>query len=310
MPYYIGLRQLGSTLGPVVMSVARAVHDAESIILRLPGVIGSIGAAICVGTRRRYSVEVVGDPREVLAAGVLGAGRLLASAAAGYLRWAVRGADAVLYATTATLQSRYPARPGAVSTGMANVVLGPEAFASQPRRHPAGRADILAIGSHEQHYKGHDVLLRAVRRLLDDGVDVNATIVGGGRAHVDIQRVVGSLGLGEHVVLTGAIDDRARLVALLDEATVFVMPSRTEGLPRALVEAMAQVCLRSAAMSAESRSSSTPGGSCRLVTTARSPVPSPTCSPARSGGRSSPAATSTWHVDSGSTTCVDASRRG
>ena len=77
LPYYVGLRQLGSTLVPLVVSVARAVNDASSIILRLPGVIGSIGAAVCAALHRRYAVEVVGDPREVLAAGVLGSARQL-----------------------------------------------------------------------------------------------------------------------------------------------------------------------------------------------------------------------------------------
>ncbi len=241
LPYYVGLRQLGSTLVPLVVSVARAVNDANSIILRLPGVIGSIGAAVCAALHRRYAVEVVGDPGELLAAGVLGsAGKLLATAAAGYTRWAVRGADAVLYATTQTLQGRYPARSGSVSVGMANVVLHEDCFVAEPRRHVAGRSKILAIGSQEQRYKGHDVLLRAVRRLLDDGMQVDVTIVGGGRAHDEIRQLVISLGLGERVTLTGVINDRSRLIVLFDEATVFAMPSRTEGLPRALVEAMAR----------------------------------------------------------------------
>jgi phosphatidylinositol alpha-1,6-mannosyltransferase len=84
------------------------------------------------------------------------------------------------------------------------------------------------------------VLLRAVRRLLDAGVDVEAVIVGGGRMHVELQELAWSSGVANRVRFTGVIQDRARLVAELDRATVFAMPSRTEGLPRALVEAMAR----------------------------------------------------------------------
>lgn len=241
LPYYVGVRQLGSTLFPLVVSVARAVRDAESIILRLPGVIGSLGAAACVVLRRRYAVEVIGDPREVLAAGVLGGiGRLLASAAAIHMRWVARRADAVLYVTTETLQRRYPARHGSVSIGVSDVVLGADAFAAGPRRSHAGCARVVTIGTQEQSYKGHDVLIRAIGCMLDNGLDVTATIVGGGRTHLELRRLVTSLGLGERVTLTGMINDRSCLVALLDEATVFAMPSRTEGLPRALVEAMAR----------------------------------------------------------------------
>jgi glycosyltransferase involved in cell wall biosynthesis len=191
--------------------------------------------------RRRYAVEVVGDPREVLSTGVLGrGGRLLASGVAAYMRWAVRRADAVLYVTAERLQRRYPSRRGAAEAGMADVVLCADAFVAAPRRWAPGRARIIAVGSQEQLYKGHDVLLRAVRRLLDAGVDVEAVIVGGGRMHVELQELAWSSGVANRVRFTGVIQDRARLVAELDRATVFAMPSRTEGLPRALVEAMAR----------------------------------------------------------------------
>ena len=241
LPYYVGFRQLAAQAAQLTVSTARAVRDAEVIILRLPGVIGSVAAAACLLSRRRYAVEVVGDPREVLAAGVLGAGgRVSAASAAALTRWVVRRADAVLYATKERLQRRYPPGVGSTSTGMANVVLGPDAYLAQPRRWSPGRARIVAVGSQEQRYKGHDVLLRAVRRLINDGHDVDAVIVGGGRTNREIRALVTALGLDDRVTLTGAIDDRARLVEILDGASVFAMPSRTEGLPRALVEAMAR----------------------------------------------------------------------
>jgi glycosyltransferase involved in cell wall biosynthesis len=42
------------------------------------------------------------------------------------------------------------------------------------------------------------------------------------------------------VIFHGAVHDRRRIRDLLDSADLFVQPSRTEGLPRALVEAMAR----------------------------------------------------------------------
>lgn len=241
LPYYVGVRQLAAHAVRLAGSIALAVRTADVIVLRLPGVIGSLAAAACLLMRRRYAVEVVGDPREVLAAGVLGRGGKLAASAAGMLtRWVVRRADAVLYATKEQLQRRYPPGPRSRVAGLANVVLGPDAYLTQSRRWISGRARIVAIGSQEQHYKGHDVLLRAVRQLIDRGVDVDAVIVGGGRMHGQIQALLSSLGLDDRVTLTGVINDRAHLIEVLDGASVFAMPSRTEGLPRALVEAMAR----------------------------------------------------------------------
>jgi glycosyltransferase involved in cell wall biosynthesis len=129
---------------------------------------------------------------------------------------------------------------GSVSLGASDVVLGADAFAPGPRRYGAGSAGIIAVGTQEQSYKGHDVLIRAVRQMLDDGLEVHATIVGGGRTHEDLRLLVASLDLEEHVTLAGAVNERRRVIDLLDAATVFAIPSRSEGLPRALVEAMAR----------------------------------------------------------------------
>ena len=241
MPYYVGARQLVANMVPLVVSIARAVRDADTIILRLPGVVGAIAASVCLLLRRRYAVEVVGDPQEVLAAGALGrGGRLLASASAAHTRWAIRRADAALYVTKQRLQNRYPPGRRSTASGVSDVVLGPEAYVEQPRRWAPGRARIVALGSQEHNYKGHDVLLRAIRRLLDSGADVDAVIVGGGRVHGEYRALATSLGIDGHVSLVGAVNDRARITELLDDATVFAMPSRTEGLPRALLEAMAR----------------------------------------------------------------------
>lgn len=241
LPHYVGTAGLARVALPLVLGVVAAVRAAPSVILRLPGVVGSIAGLYCRLTGRRYAVEVVGDPREVLAAGSLGRpGRAAAGAAAACTRWLVRGADTALYATRSALQERYPAGRGATALGMPNVRLPPAAFVAAARTRDPANLRIIAVGSQEQRYKGHDTLLHAVRRLRDRGVAAEAVIVGGGRAHATITALSDSLDLDGAVTFTGAVHDRARLLDLLDSAAVFAMPSRTEGLPRALLEAMAR----------------------------------------------------------------------
>lgn len=241
LPHYVGTAGLVRVAPPLALGVVAAVRAAPSVILRLPGVVGSLAGLYCRLTGRRYAVEVVGDPREVLAAGSLGRpGRAAAGAAAACTRWLVRGADTALYATRGALQERYPAGRGATALGMPNVRLPPAAFVAAARTRDPANLRIIAVGSQEQLYKGHDTLLRAVGRLRDRGVPAEAVIVGGGRAHAAITALSASLGLDGAVTFTGAVHDRARLLDLLDSAAVFAMPSRTEGLPRALLEAMAR----------------------------------------------------------------------
>jgi glycosyltransferase involved in cell wall biosynthesis len=241
LPYYVGAIGLVRALPRLLPAVCRAVLTAEVLVLRLPGAVGLLGALVATVTRRRYAAEVVGDPEQVLVAGVLGAtGRRVAGMARGAMRRAVHRAAAVQYVTERALQRRYPSAPGVPTATVPNVRLPAQAFRAQSRVWRPGPALVVTVGSQEQHYKGHDVLLRALRRLADQGLDVRGVFVGGGRRHDELVALADTLGLADRVRFTGPVHDRDRLVELLDRATVFALPSRTEGLPRALVEAMAR----------------------------------------------------------------------
>jgi len=84
--------------------------------------------------------------------------------------------------------------------------------------------------------KGHDVLIGAVQKLADSHPQLHVLIVGEGEERARLQAMVDSAGLGARVRLLGR---RGDVQSLLHAANVFVLPSRTEGTPFALLEAMA-----------------------------------------------------------------------
>lgn len=83
--------------------------------------------------------------------------------------------------------------------------------------------------------KGHTHLLDAVPGLLRRVPDLAVVIVGGGHLEEQLRAQAAALGVAEAVHLAGHRSD-ARM--LLDAADVFVLPSRHEGMPLALLEAM------------------------------------------------------------------------
>jgi glycosyltransferase involved in cell wall biosynthesis len=88
----------------------------------------------------------------------------------------------------------------------------------------------------EKDYPG---LLRAVRMLLDDGHRVRLAAAGDGPLIGQITALRDELGLAGKVHLLGY---RGDVLALLRECDIFVMASRWEGYPIALMEAMASGC--------------------------------------------------------------------
>ena len=102
---------------------------------------------------------------------------------------------------------------------------------------PADAALVLWVGRLDP-VKGLDTLVGAFQSI-DVDTDVHLLLVGDGPLRTRLRNKIDRLGLAKRVHLLGARDD---VPALLKVADVFAFPSRTEGLPNALLEAMAAGC--------------------------------------------------------------------
>jgi len=84
-----------------------------------------------------------------------------------------------------------------------------------------------------------DAWLKVARRLLDRHPDVHLLLVGDGPLREELHDMAKRLGLGTSVHWVGLQEDVRPYLAAMD---VYMMSSRFEGLPLALLEAMAMHC--------------------------------------------------------------------
>jgi glycosyltransferase involved in cell wall biosynthesis len=84
--------------------------------------------------------------------------------------------------------------------------------------------------------KGHDYLVAAMPLVVRQHPTVKFLCIGDGELRPDIERRVVHLGLGRQAVFAGFRDDIPELLQAMD---IVVLPSRWEGLPLVLLEAMA-----------------------------------------------------------------------
>jgi glycosyltransferase involved in cell wall biosynthesis len=243
LPYYEGPWQYVKTRRSIVQAIRGVVTRAEAIHFRLPCSIGSL-AWDARDRGHPYGVEVVTDPYDVFAP------RAVRHPLRRFFRWyfpwhlrrQVASATAVAYVTQFTLQQRYPAAAGAFTTGYSSIELGDEAFVSEarPERSGDGPFTLVFVGSLAQLYKAPDVLIDAVGQCVSQGLDVRLVMVGDGKYRAGLQAQAARLGLNGHVTFTGEVPGGAAVREKLDQADLFVLPSQVEGLPRAMVEAMAR----------------------------------------------------------------------
>jgi len=100
----------------------------------------------------------------------------------------------------------------------------------------AGGTVTLGCVARLSHEKCHCHLISAVNELLHRGCDVELKIVGSGDLRDDLFEQAARLGLGSHVDFMGTRSDVPELLRGFD---IFVLPSRFEGLPLTVIEAMA-----------------------------------------------------------------------
>jgi len=86
--------------------------------------------------------------------------------------------------------------------------------------------------------KGHLVLIEAAARLRDAGVPFHLVLAGEGPMRPAVEALIGREALGDQVEVTGWVDnDRVRRE--IEAARALVLPSFAEGLPVAIMEALA-----------------------------------------------------------------------
>jgi glycosyltransferase involved in cell wall biosynthesis len=85
------------------------------------------------------------------------------------------------------------------------------------------------------YQKGHEFLIRAMPHVLKQYPKTKVGICGEGVLRSQLKEQILELGLSESVRLLGQWEDVSRFLALAD---IFILPSRWEGLPIALLEAM------------------------------------------------------------------------
>lgn len=118
------------------------------------------------------------------------------------------------------------------------VIPNPVMPLDSPLAAAAGRPQVMALGRLVP-LKGFDLLLRAFAGSRAAELGWHLCIVGEGPERARLEALAGELGIRHRVSLPGLLADPGRELA---RSPIFVLSSRYEGFPNALLEAMMQGC--------------------------------------------------------------------
>jgi glycosyltransferase involved in cell wall biosynthesis len=204
-------------------------------------------AMLAIGRLTRPGVPTIGTYHGVPVECVGAAGRLgrrdgtRAQLALRLDRWSLAGLTRIL--TPSCDMADY--LRSEVGVPAARIIVVPNAVERPAGIRPVTRIRrFITVGSFTRN-KGVDVLIRAFAVLAARSQEVELILVGDGEARPACEALAAELRVADLVSFLGY---RTDVPALLAEADVFVLPSREENAPIALLEAMAagRVCIASA----------------------------------------------------------------
>ena len=216
------------------------VKKSDGVIVRLPGVQQAVTYANKYG--KPCLVEVVGCPFGPLWHHSF-RGKLMAIPSYFRLKKVMKQAPNAIYVTSQFLQNRYPT-PGR-QIGCSDVALQQldETVLARRQAHinqrDGQKTVIGTAGAVHVAYKGQKYVIQALGKLKKKGITNFEYQLAGGGSQAALRKLAKKCGVEDQVVFMGSLP-HDEVFRWLDSIDLYVQPSRYEGLPRALVEAMSR----------------------------------------------------------------------
>lgn len=237
-----------STLRGIVFHRAEAarilteqLEKVDFAIIRLPSFIGQLAVKIARKLHKPYLVEVVGCPWDSLWNYGL-KGKLIAPWMTLSMKHQIKHADYAIYVTNKFLQSRYPT--DGIGIGCSDVQIA--SVTEQVLQH---RLEKIRRGSEKYvlgttaavnvPYKGHQYVIEALGKLKKQGITNFVYQMVGDGDRTRLEQVIRDNDVADQVEFLGAMP-HDKVFQWLDTIDIYIQPSRQEGLPRAVIEAMSR----------------------------------------------------------------------
>lgn len=225
------------------------IKTVDYVIIRSSN-FGRIAGEICRKLNKPYITEIVACPWDSYWHYGDFSVKIMAPLGFYNLRKLVKKSFAALYVTQFFLQNRYPTN-GKFVIHASNVdIYKPDEKVKEKRIHYLGRKgpnEIFKIGQTGHlatKFKGFDISLKALYKLKKRNPEINFKyyMIGGGNSTY-LKILIKKYHLEDRVEILGRLESGEKGVyKVLDNLDIYIHPSRSEGLPRSVIEAMSRSC--------------------------------------------------------------------
>lgn len=244
VPLFQGPKQYAKTYFKIGKIIKNVACNCDAAVLRLPSTIAMRLYAEVKRAGIPYATEIVYDAYDGYESSKSLMHKVLWKIIDNQMRAICYRANGVSCVTEHYLQRRYYTKRQDGFVNHYSSLSLPQSFYGNARKFPDKQVLTISHVANQVEFngrKGHVEVIRALANLKKQGIEVNVKFAGkdyfGGQVH--LEELAESLGVAENVKFAGYLN-REQLDSYLDATDLFVLPTRAEGLPRVIIEAMAK----------------------------------------------------------------------
>ena len=224
-------------------NIIDSLKQVDAVLVRLPSILGFRTINICKKINKPYAVEVVGCVWDSYWNYGNISGKLLALYSYKRMRKTVKESEYAIYVTKYFLQKRYPANGYSEYASNVEIDEFPTSVLDEHKNIVLNNTKIKfgMIGNLNVKYKGFDTAIKAFSIIKNKIENFELLLVGGGNSK-SIQNLIEKYDLSDNVKILGLLKSGNEIYNFLDTLSVYLHPSKQEGLPRSLIEAMSRGC--------------------------------------------------------------------
>ena len=229
----------------MIGKVKEQVKSTEFAIVRLPSFIGITALHYLKKYNKKYMIEVVGCAFDAFWNYGNIQGKMIAPIMYILNRYYIKNAENVLYVSNEFLQKRYPNKKNSIGCSDVNIDTILEEILEKrikkiENKKKNGIIKIGLIGSLNVKYKGHEIAIKAISKLKDK-YDIELHFLGAGDKE-NWKDLIKKCNVEKNVIFNGTLPSGQEVYNWMDKLDIYIIPSSTEGMPRALIEAMSRAC--------------------------------------------------------------------
>lgn len=228
--------------------VCDVIKDADYVVLRTQSSIAQIALKYIKKYNKPYIIECVGCSWDSYWNHSM-LGKIVAPYMYYKTKKAIKDAPYVYYVTNQFLQKRYPTNGEKVACS--NVVIKSNDKDALDKRiqkinkfNPKEKIIFGTAASLSTRYKGQEYVIKALKYFLDKGYNVEYHLAGGysgNQKNTFLYDLAVKEGVIDKVIFEGSLSSE-QIMDYYDSIDIYVQPSKQEGLPRAVIEAMSRGC--------------------------------------------------------------------